>query len=1016
MEESKKHYKMYKSGKHWVTAAVITVAAQACLLVPHTVHADAVKQSSNVHSQAAVINTTKQTSDSQATKQASHQLTSATTSQASSANASQANAASQTSHHSMVSAVSASNTISAISSQVSQAHSSVNTKPNSAVTSETVSAVTSQVTSTNASQASAASQTSYHSTGSVSPSDSASAVSQATSATSSQTSQSASVATSNAVSMASQAVKAAVTTVNKPEKKQINGKWYLYDNNKMLTGYQTIDGTGYYFDPHDGAMVTNKFVWLPVEPNDQYGMAYFDNDGHMIKGQTYELGGHQYYFNQYGAYATGLTMVNGQEYYYDPEKGWMVTNKFVWLPVEPNNQYGMTYFDNNGHMVKNGKYQVGDHWYYFDQYGAYLTGLQKVNGQSYYFDPQTGWMAQNKFVWLPVEPNNQYGMTYFDNNGQMYKNGKYNIGGHWYLFDQYGAYLTGWQKQHGYWYYGDPQTGWLKTGQLQNNGCWYLFDANNAVMLTGFQQVPGQNKTCYYNASGAMVYGQQYINGHWYLFDQNTGAMQTGWQTVYDGSLHRNKDVWYNAQGQMAHGLTEVSNHVYCYFDPNSGELLRSSMKNINGNTYYFEQDGAMVTNKFVWLPVEPNNQYGMTYFDNNGHMVKNGKYQVGDHWYYFDQYGAYLTGLQKVNGQSYYFDPQTGWMAQNKFVWLPVEPNNQYGMTYFDNNGQMIKNRSCEIGGHWYVFDQYGAYLTGWHNWHGQRYYFNDNGQLARNQFVWLPVEPNNQYGMTYFDNNGQMYKNGKYNIGGHWYLFDQYGAYLTGWQNTNGQKYYYDNNGWMATGMTNINGHTYLFNNNGVMQTGWQQLGWHEYFFNRDTGAMNTGWSWADDQWLHFDNNGVFDGFNERVLEWFYDRIGHLTYSMSGSRNGSDGTADCSGSMTQAIADAGGARPAYLYNTETLHNYLLASGYHLVTENGSFTPQWGDVIIWGKRGSSSGAAGHTLVITNDGPNANCISTCYYTNGQAGTAVQVLNYNYYWHLAGCPYYYVYRQGNKYRS
>ncbi len=198
--------------------------------------------------------------------------------------------------------------------------------------------------------------------------------------------------------------------------------------------------------------------------------------------------------------------------------------------------------------------------------------------------------------------------------------------------------------------------------------------------------------------------------------------------------------------------------------------------------------------------------------------------------------------------------------------------------------------------------------------------------------------------------------------------------------------------------------------------MLYGWQQLGWHEYYFNTVSGAMNTGWSWAGNQWLYFDNNGVFDGFNERVLEWFYNHIGRLTYSMCGSRNGSDGTADCSGSMTQVIADAGGARPAYLYNTETLHGYLLASGYHLVAENTSFTPQWGDVIIWGKLGESAGAGGHTLVITNDGNNANCISTCYYTNGQPGTAVQVLNYNYYWHLAGCPYFYVYRQDDKYRS
>lgn len=37
--------------------------------------------------------------------------------------------------------------------------------------------------------------------------------------------------------------------------------------------------------------------------------------------------------------------------------------------------------------------------------------------------------------------------------------------------------------------------------------------------------------------------------------------------------------------------------------------------------------------------------------------------------------------------------------------------------------------------------------------------------------------------------------------------------------------------------------------------------------------------------------------------LINWFESRRGKLTYSMYGSRNGSDGTADCSGAISQAL-----------------------------------------------------------------------------------------------------------------
>ena len=50
-----------------------------------------------------------------------------------------------------------------------------------------------------------------------------------------------------------------------------------------------------------------------------------------------------------------------------------------------------------------------------------------------------------------------------------------------------------------------------------------------------------------------------------------------------------------------------------------------------------------------------------------------------------------------------------------------------------------------------------------------------------------------------------------------------------------------------------------------------------------------------------------------------------------------------------------------------------------------------------------------HIGILSSDDPDANFISTCYYTQGEEGTAVQNLNWNYFWNLDGQPYVYAYR-------
>lgn len=144
-------------------------------------------------------------------------------------------------------------------------------------------------------------------------------------------------------------------------------------------------------------------------------------------------------------------------------------------------------------------------------------------------------------------------------------------------------------------------------------------------------------------------------------------------------------------------------------------------------------------------------------------------------------------------------------------------------------------------------------------------------------------------------------------------------------------------------------------------------------------------------------------------KLVGWFDDHKGKLTYSMSGSRNGADGTADCSGSVTQAIYEAGGIKPAYLFSTVTLESYLIANGFERITANKEWNAERGDVVLmsWGADMSTSGGAGgHTGVMKN----ANTfISTDYTTGGQAGTAVYESNFDNYYNACGARYYEAWR-------
>lgn len=141
------------------------------------------------------------------------------------------------------------------------------------------------------------------------------------------------------------------------------------------------------------------------------------------------------------------------------------------------------------------------------------------------------------------------------------------------------------------------------------------------------------------------------------------------------------------------------------------------------------------------------------------------------------------------------------------------------------------------------------------------------------------------------------------------------------------------------------------------------------------------------------------------EKALAWFYARKGRVFYSME-NRNGPN-SYDCSSSVYHALKEAGLLPASYwIGNTDTLFDALEKNGWVRLSEdaNGEADTQRGDIFIWGIRGNSGGALGHTGMFVD----ADNVINCRY---QAGIVID--NHDWLWSASGYPPYAFYRYVGK---
>ena len=231
------------------------------------------------------------------------------------------------------------------------------------------------------------------------------------------------------------------------------------------------------------------------------GISYeyrFDLDGHLILG-WYEEGDETYYYYEKGLKCTGISIIEGETYYFD-ENGKMMRN--VEITVD-----GVWYrFGTDGKLewmitdLSDGWKQIGDNWYY-------------VKDQSIL-----------KAQWLILEN----AIYYLDEDGKMLENEECLLeditgdGSHVYHSAQEESLITGWyQTSSGEWNYFDSN-GLAVTGWLKLNTVWYYF-SEDGVMETGWNDIDGT--WYYFDVSGSMHTGWLQLNGIWYYM-MPSGAWQ----------------------------------------------------------------------------------------------------------------------------------------------------------------------------------------------------------------------------------------------------------------------------------------------------------------------------------------------------------------------------------------------------------------------------------------------------------------------------------------------------------
>ena len=603
---------------------------------------------------------------------------------------------------------------------------------------------------------------------------------------------------------------------------KVEGKYHYVKDGKVLKNCSAeIDGVKYSFD-WNGILEEHS---VKIEENERKNEWY--NDGKYWK----------YYGADGKAYRNGLYEINDAQYYFSNEE----------LQVSCVFSYNQRCYaaDENGYLkeiVSDGWFQLGNDWYYI-QNGKPVNGIVKIGDAYYGFNIDGKMYANEEFnrdneyyradanghlyisQWYYGEnTRGEVGWSYYDELG-VRVSGKTEINGVTYLFD-YDQLITNgvfssWQMSGYAYYLADENGAWVQTpGWKQLNGAWYYVQ-EDGTLYTGILDDNGHKY--YMQPIMATNADLRQIDGVLYSIDAN-GYMTIALDGVHEQSyadcygIFETESLYYVSNGKFVQGQWQVINGKWYYFskesdyaytsDAHTYSALRNGAYRIDDEYYYFNADGTMATNGWIFA------KNGNWYYALPSGVLATGDMNIGGTIYHFNVDGALQTGVTISGSTINLYNEGIMTISQNM---LPGW--NLIGQTYYYiNAGKMLKDGSYRMpDGKWYAFDEKGK------------------------------MQSNKQIENRWYDESGAA-KTGWFQMAGNWYYADSESARLyKGFHQIGGKQYYFDKEGIMLIGEAVVDGDLVTADASGAitisaLTDGWSSHNGEWYYYVK--GRPYTGW----------------------------------------------------------------------------------------------------------------------------------------------------------------------------
>ena len=720
-----------------------------------------------------------------------------------------------------------------------------------------------------------------------------------------------------------------------------SGNWYYYTaTGEKLRGWQNVDGVTlyfdeegrqakngeriidgfhYYFSHYSGAVKTNYWDTWTVEirrwePFEKTYNVYYGSDGRRYYG-WHRVGDQLYYFDHTGRVENALTTFKGQKYLFD-NHGKLVKDAFyihtLRVFVGTSNT---SYRSNKFGQVLTGEHHINGDDYYFSNSGSAVTGIVTKGGKDYYYFE--GKLLKNYLGPLLVRQNLDYdayysGIVGTDKDGVLLTGVSTANNGKLYYFENkgdiyYERYIPQmvtittptWKTIDGKLYHLEPSINrtYKHGGRSYTNTVREEVDIINHGVRTKTDKI----KRIIGDDFGNLYYldeNNDFYIGH--LLPENTDLTKIE-ETVIQSD---NKFYAFNRTSSLSETspLTVSKTLVYnkkAYLIDDKGVATETKLTNRfehddAWNWYYFDNEGKAITGLHSIDNVT-------LYFDKEGKQAKGRLVEIDGQTHYFDRdSGAMWTNRTlELNGIRYVID-QNGYVTMNKpgqFIqdkdgdWAYIKENGQlatglqiinHQKYYFDPTGKQAKGKRLLLDGKYYFFDNdTGAmFVNKFHetgDYFSKKYtYFGEDGSQI---FGWATIEGKR----VYFKEDGYQVRNDRHKIGDFDYFFKKDGSMLSDDIDGNYKYYYADKDGhlqfgwvthnnetyyisppWGAENRTylqNINGKTYLLGPKGrLLRNTATDISWDNFCVSDENGVVKTGVIRLEDNRLYYFNPEIY------------------------------------------------------------------------------------------------------------------------------------------------------------